>query len=131
MLVTRAADIPANPGPADWFTGSVTMEPMPQLDAPARVRIARVTFEASARTAWHTHPLGQTLMILSGTCWACVEGGEKSILQPGDVVRFPPHTRHWHGASPNGPMTHIAIQEAEDGATTDWQDKVSDDAYLA
>jgi quercetin dioxygenase-like cupin family protein len=129
---TKSADIPVMPGPATTFTGTVRMEPMPRLPEPARVRVARVSFEPGARTAWHSHPFGQMLVVVSGEGWACQEGGEKVILRPGDVVRFPADVRHWHGATSDSAMTHMAIQEAdEDGETTDWQEHVADADYLA
>ena len=127
---TAGTDIAGMQGPADRFTGSVLMEAMPRLADPARVRVARVTFQPGARTAWHSHPFGQMLVVVSGEGWACEEGGERVTLRPGDVVRFPPNVRHWHGATATSAMTHMAIQEAgEDGETTLWQEHVSDADY--
>src|SRR6266511_4082957 len=116
-------------GPADWFTGTVRIDPLFQANAPARAAGASVTFEPGARTAWHTHPLGQTLIVTSGVGWVQREGGSVEEIRPGDVVWFPPGLKHWHGASPTTAMTHIAIQEALDGKVVDWMEKVSDDQY--
>ncbi|MCW5674315.1 MAG: cupin domain-containing protein [Xanthobacteraceae bacterium] len=116
-------------GPADYFTGSVTVEPVIEAGAPARVRAATVSFEAGARTAWHTHPLGQTLIVISGLGWAQTEGGAVEEIRPGDVVWFAPDEKHWHGASASSAMTHIAIQEALDGKAVDWLEQVSDTQY--
>ncbi|MBK1871130.1 cupin domain-containing protein [Aestuariivirga sp. YIM B02566] len=116
-------------GPADWFIGTVRIDPLFQAAAPARVAGASVTFEPGARTNWHTHPLGQTLIVTAGLGRAQREGGPIEEIRPGDIVWFPPGERHWHGASPNTFMTHIAIQEAQDGKTVDWLEKVSDEQY--
>lgn len=116
-------------GPADYFTGSVTLEPVIEAAAPARVRAATVTFEPGARTAWHTHPLGQTLIVVAGLGWAQREGGPVEEIRPGDVVWFAPGEKHWHGASASSAMTHIAIQEALDGKAVDWLEQVSDAQY--
>lgn len=118
-------------GPSDWFTGTVRIDPLFQAPQPARVVGASVTFEPGARTAWHTHPLGQTLIVTAGSGRAQREGGPVEDLRPGDVVWFPPGQRHWHGASATTAMTHIAIQEALDGKTVDWLEKVSDAQYAA
>lgn len=116
-------------GPADWFTGTVRIDPLFQAAAPARVAGASVTFEPGARTNWHTHPLGQTLIVTSGLGRAQREGGPIEEIRPGDVVWFPPGERHWHGASPKTFMTHIAIQEVLDGKNVDWLEKVTDKQY--
>ena len=113
----------------DWFTGSVKIDPLFEAPAPARVRGARVTFEPGARTAWHTHPLGQTLIVTVGLGWAQSWDGEVQEIRPGDVVWFPPNEKHWHGATPTSAMTHIAIQEALDGKVVEWMEHVSDAAY--
>lgn len=116
-------------GPADWFTGTVRIDPLFQAEEPARGNGASVTFEPGARTAWHTHPLGQTLIITSGFGWVQEEGGPIEEVRPGDVVWFPPEVKHWHGASPNTSMTHIAIQEALNGEVVTWMEHVSDQQY--
>jgi quercetin dioxygenase-like cupin family protein len=118
-------------GSADYFTGSARIEPLVQASDPARVVGASVTFEAGARTAWHTHPLGQTLIVTSGRGWAQRVGGLIEEIHPGDVVWFPPGEKHWHGATATTAMTHIAIQEALDGKTVEWLEHVSDDDYRA
>ena len=114
---------------ADWFTGTVRIDPLFQAKDPARVASASVTFEPGARTAWHTHPLGQTLIVTAGLGWVQREGGPVEEIRPGDVVWFPPGLKHWHGASPTTAMTHIAIQEAQNGKMVDWMEKVTDDQY--
>jgi len=129
MEIKRIGSQPFNQGPTDWFTGSVCIDPLFQASAPARVAGASVTFETGARTAWHTHPLGQTLIITSGSGWAQREGGPVEEIRPGDVVWFPPGEKHWHGASPTTAMTHIAIQEALDGKVVEWLEKVNDEQY--
>jgi len=116
-------------GPEDWFTGDVRIDPLFGPNEPARAGAASVTFEPGARTAWHTHPLGQTLIITSGVGWVQTEGGPIEEVKPGDVVWFPPHEKHWHGASPDKAMTHIAIQEYQDGSPVTWMEKVSDRQY--
>jgi quercetin dioxygenase-like cupin family protein len=121
----------AEQGPPDYFTGSVRIERLIQAEAPARVAAASVTFEPGARTAWHTHPLGQTLIVTAGLGWAQREGGPKEEIRPGDVVWFPPGEKHWHGACATSAMTHIAVQEALDGKTVAWLEHVSDDQYGA
>jgi len=131
MIITRNGSKPSGKGPADYFTGQVRVDPLFQADAPARVVGASVTFEPGARTAWHTHPLGQTLVVLSGCGRAQHEGGPVEEIRPGDVIWFPPHERHWHGAAPTVAMTHLAIQEQLDGKTVDWMAQVSDEQYLA
>jgi quercetin dioxygenase-like cupin family protein len=116
-------------GPADWFTGAVRIDPLFQARDSARAVGARVTFKPGARTAWHTHPLGQTLIVTAGLGWAQRAGGPVEEIRPGDVVWFPPGLKHWHGASPTTAMTHIAIQEQLDGKVVDWMEKVGDDQY--
>ena len=116
-------------GRADWFTGTVRIDPLFQPHAPARAAGASVTFEPGARTAWHTHPLGQTLIITAGCGWVQRDGGPIEEVRPGDVVWFPPGEKHWHGASPTTAMTHIAIQEQLDGKVVDWLEHVSDEQY--
>jgi quercetin dioxygenase-like cupin family protein len=129
MDITRIGSQPSGKGPGDWFTGTVRIDPLFQAKAPARAAGASVTFEPGARTAWHTHPLGQTLIITAGCGWVQQEGGPVEEVHPGDVVWFPPGVRHWHGATPTTAMTHIAIQEALDGKVVDWLEHVSDEQY--
>ncbi len=131
MEIKRAGTRPVNPGPADWFTGSVRLEPLIQPAAPARVAGASVTFQPGARTAWHTHPLGQTLIVTAGEGRVQRWGGPIEAVRPGDVVWFPPGEKHWHGATPTTAMTHLAIQEQLDGKAVDWLEKVSDSQYQA
>ncbi|MBV8920330.1 (R)-mandelonitrile lyase [Bradyrhizobium sp.] len=129
MEIKQNGSQPSRPGPQEWFTGSVRIDPLFQAPAPARAGAACVTFEPGARTAWHTHPLGQTLLITSGFGWVQRDGGPIEEVRPGDVVWFPPGLKHWHGATPTTALTHIAIQEALDGKSVDWMDKVSDEQY--
>jgi quercetin dioxygenase-like cupin family protein len=129
MEIKRNGSQPSGKGPDDWFTGSVRVDPLIQAPEPARVTGAYVTFEPGARTAWHTHPLGQTLIITSGLGWVQRDGGDIEEVRPGDVVWFPPDEKHWHGATPTTAMTHIAVQEKRDGKTVDWLEKVSDAQY--
>jgi len=129
MEIKRAGSQPSNPGPSAWFSGAVRIDPLFQASPPARVAGASVTFEPGARTAWHTHPLGQTLIVISGFGRAQREGGPVEEIRPGDVIWFPPGEKHWHGASPTTAMTHIAIQEALDGKTVEWLEKISDEEY--
>lgn len=129
MDIKRGGSHAMTAGSADYFTGAVRVEMLQQAPSPARVVAASVTFEAGARTAWHTHPLGQTLIVAAGVGRAQREGGPIEEIRPGDVVWFPPGERHWHGASPAAAMTHIAIQEALDGKTVDWMEHVSDAQY--
>jgi quercetin dioxygenase-like cupin family protein len=131
MEIKRVGAQPSAKGPADWFTGTVRIDPLFQPNAPARAAGAAVTFEPGARTAWHTHPLGQTLIVTSGCGWVQREGGPVEEIHPGDVVWFPPGEKHWHGAAPKTAMTHIAIQEALEGKVVDWMEKVSDEQYNA
>lgn len=129
MNIQRAGTQPSAKGPADWFTGTVRIDsPFKGTDA-SRVTGATVSFEPGARTAWHTHPLGQTLIVLAGCGWVQRVGGPVEEIRPGDIVWFPPGEKHWHGASPTTAMTHIAIQEQLDGKAVDWMEKVSDDQY--
>ena len=129
MNIQRAGSQDSVPGPADWFTGTVRIDPLFQAPDPARVGGATVTFEPGARTAWHTHPLGQTLLVTSGLGRVQRDGGPIEEIRPGDVVWFPPGEKHWHGASPTTAMTHIAIQESLDGTAVDWLEQVSDEQY--
>ncbi|MRX49144.1 cupin domain-containing protein [Paracoccus sp. S-4012] len=131
MKITRAGSLPSKPGPEDYFTGRVRLDAAFQTDAPARLRGATVSFEPGARTAWHTHPLGQTLIVTAGLGRCAREGGPVEELRPGDIVWFAPGEKHWHGAAPDVEMTHIALQEALDGVTADWLEKVSDADYGA
>jgi len=116
-------------GPADWFTGTVRVEPLFQAAEPARVQGASVTFEPGARTAWHTHPLGQTLIVTAGVGWVQRVGGAVEEIRPGDVVWFSPGEKHWHGATATTAMTHIAVQEKLDGKVVEWMEHVSDEEY--
>ena len=120
---------PSGRGPAEWFTGVVRIDPLFASNEPARAGGASVTFEPGARTAWHTHPLGQTLIVSAGCGWVQRVGGPVEKIRPGDVVRFEPGEKHWHGASPTTAMTHIAIQEQLDGKAVDWLEKVTDEQY--
>jgi len=129
MEIKKVGAQPSNKGPTDWFTGTVRIDPLFQAAAPARVSGASVTFEPGARTAWHTHPLGQTLIVTAGCGHVQREGGPIEEICPGDVVWFPPGEKHWHGASPTTAMTHVAIQENLDGNVVDWMEKVSDEQY--
>lgn len=118
-------------GPADWFTGTVRIDPLFQAPEPARVQSARVTFSPGARTAWHTHPLGQTLIVTAGLGWAQRLGGPVEELRPGDVVWFAPNEKHWHGATATNALTHIAIQEKQDGQVANWLEQVTEADYHA
>ena len=129
MEIKRVGSQPSGKGPSEWFTGTVRVDPLFNAPAPARVAGASVTFEPGARTAWHTHPLGQTLIVTAGHGRAQREGGPVEEIRPGDVVWFPPSEKHWHGASPTRAMTHFAIQESLDGKVVDWLEKVSDEQY--
>ncbi|MEE4187489.1 MAG: cupin domain-containing protein [Roseobacter sp.] len=131
MKISHSGSTPSNTGPADWFTGHVRLTPLVNTPAPARLRGASVTFEAGARTAWHTHPLGQTLIVTAGLGLAQTEGGPVQTLRPGDVVWFEPGEKHWHGAAPESDMTHIALQEELDGSSVTWLEHVSDAQYSA
>ena len=140
MEIKRCGSQPSGKGPADWFTGTVRIDPLFDRSDPARVSGASVTFEPGARTAWHTHPLGQTLIVTSGCGWAQRWGnpgdgksgaGPVEEIHPGDVIWFPPGEKHWHGATATTAMTHIAIQEKLDGKAVDWMEQVSDEQYRA
>jgi len=131
MELKRNGTQPSSKGPHDYFTGSVRIDPLFEAPDPARARGASVTFEPGARTAWHRHPLGQTLIVTSGCGWVQSEGQPKIEIRPGDVVWCPANERHWHGATPTTAMTHIAIQEALDGKVVEWMEKVSDEQYNA
>ena len=129
MNITRSGATPSVKGPEDWFSGTVRIDPLFGPADPARATGGAVTFEPGARTAWHTHPLGQTLIVTSGCGWVQRDGGPIDEIHPGDVVRFEPGERHRHGAAPTTAMTHIAIQEQLDGKAVDWLEKVSDEQY--
>lgn len=129
MEIRRSGARAANDGPANYFTGAVRIEPLVQAAAPARVVAAQVSFAPGARTAWHTHPLGQTLIVTAGVGWAQRDGGSVEEIRAGDVVWFPPGEKHWHGATADAAMTHIAIQEALDGVTVTWLEQVDDAQY--
>jgi quercetin dioxygenase-like cupin family protein len=129
MEIKRSGSEPSARGPADWFTGTVRIDPLFAASAPARAAGNAVTFEPGARTAWHTHPLGQVLIVTAGYGLVQREGGRVEEIRPGDVVRFTPGEKHWHGASPTTAMTHIAIQESLDGKAVDWMEKVSEEQY--
>lgn len=129
MKIERCGSRPSVTPPSSYFTGSVRQDPLVEAPAPARVRAISVTFEPGARTAWHTHPLGQTLLVSSGSGLAQRRGGPVEAIRAGDVVWFEPGEEHWHGASPTTAMTHIAIQEALDGKSVDWLEPVSDEDY--
>ncbi len=130
MKITRAGTAPSGVGPSDWFTGAVRIDPMFSAEEPGRVAGAHVTFEPGARTAWHTHPAGQTLIVTFGKGRVQREGGPVEEIRPGDVVWFPAGEKHWHGASPEAAMSHIAIQERIDGSAVTWMEKVADEDYL-
>jgi quercetin dioxygenase-like cupin family protein len=129
MEIKRSGSEASRKGPSEWFTGTVRIDPLFQVPEPGRVSGALVTFEPSARTAWHTHPLGQTLIITSGLGWVQMEGEPVQEVRPGDIVWFPPGEKHWHGASPKTAMSHIAIQESLNGKPVDWLEHVSDAQY--
>lgn len=129
MDIIRAGSRPSGRGPADWFTGTVRIDPLFNPFDPARVQGAQVTFEPGARTAWHTHPLGQTLVVLTGLGRVQRWGGAIEDIRPGDVVWFAPGEKHWHGAAPETAMSHIALQEVRDGKAVDWLEKVTDAQY--
>lgn len=129
MDITRSGSLPSAKGPAEYFTGAVRIDSRFQRGAPARVGGATVTFEPGARTAWHTHPLGQTLIVTSGRGWVQVWGGPVEEINAGDIVWFPPGEKHWHGATANTAMTHIAIAEVLDGKNVEWMEHVTDAQY--
>jgi quercetin dioxygenase-like cupin family protein len=129
MDIKRVGSRPSTKGQAEYFTGNVRIDPLFEAPDPARVVSASVTFEPGARTAWHTHPLGQTLIVTAGCGWAQRWGGPIEEIHPGDVIWFAPGEKHWHGAKPTTAITHIAIQEKLDGKTVDWMEKVRDEQY--
>ena len=129
MEIKRVGTAPSVQGSSDWFTGTVRLDQPFQFAEPARVGGATVTFEPGARTAWHTHPLGQTLIVTAGCGWAQREGGPVEEIRPGDIVLFAPGEKHWHGATPTTALTHIALAEKLDGRAVDWMEKVSDEQY--
>jgi len=131
MDIRRSGSQPSIKGPTDWFTGTVRIDPLFPVTPPARAAGNTVTFEPGARTAWHTHPLGQTLIVIGG-CGRVQRWGEPiKEIRPGDVVWFPPGEKHWHGAAPTTAMTHVAIQEQLDGKAVEWMEKVTDEQYQA
>ena len=130
MEILRSGANPSVKGPADWFTGTVRIDAPFHGTGAARIGGATVTFEPGARTAWHTHPLGQTLLVIAGLGRVQREGGPIEEIRPGDIVWFAPGEKHWHGAGPTTAMSHIAIAEAEDGSAVTWMEKVSDAQYL-
>ncbi len=129
MDILRIGSRPSTKPPAEYFTGVVRFDPLIDAPDPAKVRAVSVTFEPGARTAWHTHPLGQTLIVTAGVGWVQRWDGPVEEVRPGDVIWFPPGEKHWHGATPTTAMTHIAIQEAVDGKSSDWLEPVSDEQY--
>ena len=129
MQIKRVGSRPSGQGPVDWFTGRVRIDPLFDAHEPARAGGASVTFEPGARTAWHTHPLGQTLIVTAGCGWVQRWDGPVEEIRPGDVVWIPPDEKHWHGASPDCAMTHIAICEMKDGKAVEWMEHVSDEDY--
>ena len=129
MEIKRSGTQPSGKGPADYFTGTVRIDPLSRPPDPARASMALVTFEPGARTAWHTHPLGQTLIVTAGSGRVQREGGPIEEIRPGDVVWFPPGEKHWHGATATTAMSHIAVQEKLDGKNVEWMEKVTDEQY--
>jgi len=129
LSIARAGTQPSQKAPAEYFTGSVRMDPLFQAKESTRASAAYVTFEPGARSAWHTHPLGQALIVTAGVGRAQIEGGPVEEIRPGDVIWIPPGRRHWHGASPTTAMTHLAIQEHLNGKVVDWMEKVTDEQY--
>ena len=129
MQIIKSGSRPTRKASSEYFTGNVWQDPIIEADEPARVRALRVSFEPGARTAWHTHPLGQTLHVISGIGLMGLRNEVPQVIKAGDTVWIPPDEEHWHGASATNSMTHIAIQEALDGSVADWLDKVSDDEY--
>lgn len=130
MQITRAGQTPSRKGPAAWFTGEVRIDPLFNPEAPDRVQGALVTFQPGARTAWHTHPLGQTLIVTAGQGRVQRAGGPIEAIHPGDVITFAPDERHWHGAAPDTAMSHIAIHEVQNGETVTWAEPVTEADYL-
>jgi quercetin dioxygenase-like cupin family protein len=131
MDIRRCGSVPSRRGPADYFTGTVWQDPIIEAPEPARVRSNVVSFDPGARTAWHTHPLGQTLYVVAGCGRAQMWGGPVQEIRAGDVIWIPPGEKHWHGAGPQTAMTHISIQEALDGQAIEWLEKVTDEEYLS
>lgn len=131
MKITRSGTIPSRTGPGNYFTGTVRMDMEFNAEPPARVGGVTVTFEPGARTNWHTHPLGQTVIVTAGLGWARIEGERRQEIRPGDIVWFPPGVRHWHGATDTSAMTHLAIAESIDGSRVSWAEPVDDSDYLA
>lgn len=129
MEIKRSGSQPSGKGPAEYFTGSVRVDPLNSPPEPARVAMALVTFEPGARTAWHTHPFGQTLIVTSGCGWIQVEGSKKEEIRPGDVIYFNPDEKHWHGATATTGMSHIAVQEKLNGSPVTWMEHVTDEQY--
>lgn len=129
MQITQGGSQPSRQGAAEYFNGAVRIDPLFQAPEPARVSGGSVTFEPGARTAWHTHPMGQTLIITAGLGWVQHDGGPIEEVRPGDVIWFPPGLKHWHGATSTTALTHIAIQETVDGKNVDWLEQVSDAQY--
>jgi quercetin dioxygenase-like cupin family protein len=131
MEIKRAGSQPSGKPPTEYFTGTVRLDPLFKTEVPGRAVGARVTFEPGARTNWHTHPLGQSLIVMSGCGWAQLWGQPVQEIRPGDVITIPAGEKHWHGATPTTAMTHIAIQEAKEGKTADWMEAVTDEQYKA
>jgi len=129
MKFNRSGSIPSQAGPSEWFTGTVRLDPLFAANEPGRTSGASVTFEPGARSAWHTHPLGQALIVTAGCGIVQCEGEPARLIRPGDVIQCPPGEKHWHGAAPDTSMTHIAIQEALDGTPVHWLDKITDAEY--
>ena len=131
MKIIRNGSQPSQKGSADYFTGNVRIDPLASASEPARVSCASVTFEPGARSAWHSHPLGQILIVTAGCGWTQCEGGPIEEIRAGDAIWCPPGHRHWHGATPTTSLTHIAVQEALDGVAVTWMEHVTDEQYLA
>ena len=129
MEITRTGSRPSAKGPDDWFTGAVRIDPLFDANEARRAAAASVTFEPGARTAWHTHPLGQTLIVTAGCGWAQREGGPVETIHPGDIIWFEPNEKHWHGATATTGMTHTAIQENLNGKVVDWMEQVTEEQY--
>jgi quercetin dioxygenase-like cupin family protein len=131
MTISRSGERTTSRGPEATFTGNVRVEPLFPINPPSRMSAASVTFEPGARSAWHTHPLGQALIVTAGTGWIQQEGGERQEIRAGDVIWTPPDVKHWHGATATSSVTHTALQESLDGKNVQWMEKVSDEQYLA
>ncbi len=131
MEIKRIGSQPSGKGPAEYFTGTVRIDPLNSPPEPARVAMALVTFEPGAHTAWHTHPFGQTLIVTAGSGWVQRKGGKIELIYPGDVVYFEPNEKHWHGATATTAMSHIAIQEKLNGSPVDWMEQVTDEEYFS